>query len=132
MFERVRAVEQKLGVDERAAQGCVDLVEVRMAGLELVGEQVGERNYLRNRVLRERSCDVGAAVSTAEQAMADRRVALVSEGCCGLEKKEAGGEPGRGLYEFPALHGVAFQIEVLRDLIAAWPQPRTSRRIRSK
>src|ERR1035437_787 len=128
----MRAVEQKLGVDKRAAQGRVHLVEGRMAGLELVGEQVGERNYLGNRVLRERGCDVGAAVSTAEQAMADGPGVLVSEGRCGLEKKEAGGEPGRGLYEFPALHGVAFQIEVLHDLIAAWPQPRTSRRIRSK
>ena len=53
--------------------------------LGLIGEQVSERDHLRHRVLRERSGDMGAAVSTAEQPHAHSRVCLIAEGCFRIE-----------------------------------------------
>ena len=53
MLEGVGAVKEKLRVDGGAAKARVELVEVAVAGGELVGEKIGQRHDLRGGVLGE-------------------------------------------------------------------------------
>src|SRR5579859_4406923 len=51
LLEGVRAVEHEFLVDRSAAESGIHLVEMILAGGELIGEEISERNHLRGSVL---------------------------------------------------------------------------------
>ena len=87
LFKGMRTVKHELLIDRRATQVGIDLVEMILAGGELIGEEIGQRHHLRRSVLRKRSGHRGAAASAAEQPVPHGGVGLVAERGVGLDEK---------------------------------------------
>src|SRR5882757_4730353 len=104
LFEGAVPVEGEARVDGGLIDGGVELVEVLLAGSELVGKDVGERDEMRRGVLHEGSGDGGAAIATAEQAETHGGVGLVSKRSRRLDDEEACGGCGGGGDEVASVH----------------------------
>jgi hypothetical protein len=81
LLKSVRAAEHQGGVDGGNSQRCVQLVEVRFSGGELIGKKIGEGDDARGSVLHEGRSDGGAATAATEEADADSGVGFISESC---------------------------------------------------
>ncbi len=75
----------RAGVAER----LIEIVEVSFAFLKLILKEVGNGDYTRAGVFRERCGDGSAAVAAAEQRVADGGVGFVAEGGFWFQEHEA-------------------------------------------